>query len=85
MARRLSGCTKTVTAEQTGSRPALAHALIYGFIFHLMRGLTLGQAAGTAAALALRRGVPPRAVDPRELRELLVRDGVDLRRPAHAR
>ena len=47
--------------------------------------MTLGQAAGTAAALALRRGVPPRAVDPRELRELLVRDGVDLRRPAHAR
>lgn len=54
MARRLSGCTKTVTAEQTGSKPALAHALIYGFIFHLMRGPTLGQAAGDRVRLFAR-------------------------------
>ncbi|MFZ1124125.1 MAG: FAD-dependent oxidoreductase [Candidatus Baltobacteraceae bacterium] len=44
--------------------------------------MTLGQAAGTAAALAARRGIAPRAVDPRELRARLERDGVDLRRPA---
>jgi hypothetical protein len=42
--------------------------------------MTLGQAAGTAAALSLREGVTPRALDPRLLRERLIRDGVDLRR-----
>jgi hypothetical protein len=42
--------------------------------------MTLGQAAGTAAALSLQRGVAPRALDPALLRERLVRDGVDLRR-----
>ena len=48
--------------------------------------MTLGQAAGTAAALSLHAGVTPRALDPAVLREKLVRDGVDLRRPqaAHA-
>ena len=47
--------------------------------------MTLGQAAGTAAALSLQAAVPPRKVDPRVLRERLVRDGVDLRRPTVAR
>jgi len=47
--------------------------------------MTLGQAAGTAAALSLAAGVAPRAVDPRRLRERLIADGVDLRRPALAR
>ncbi len=48
--------------------------------------MTLGQAAGTAAALSLQVGVHPRALDPVALRARLVRDGVDLRRPeaAHA-
>jgi hypothetical protein len=48
--------------------------------------MTLGQAAGTAAALSLEADVAPRALDPQVLRERLVRDGVDLRRPeaAHA-
>ena len=45
--------------------------------------MTLGQAAGTAAALAVREHVTPRALDPRVLRERLVQDGVDLRRPAN--
>jgi hypothetical protein len=47
--------------------------------------MTLGQAAGTAAALSLQRGVAPRALDARVLRERLIADGVDLRRttPAH--
>jgi hypothetical protein len=43
--------------------------------------MTLGQAAGTAAALSVQRNVSPRALDPALLRERLVRDGVDLRRP----
>src|ERR1700736_5233688 len=47
--------------------------------------MTLGQAAGTAAALSLRAGVSPRALDAAILRERLVRDGVDLRRPAPRR
>jgi hypothetical protein len=46
--------------------------------------MTLGQAAGTAAALAVRDGVPPRDVDAGELRVQLERDGVDLRRNAAA-
>jgi glycine/D-amino acid oxidase-like deaminating enzyme len=42
--------------------------------------MTLGQAAGTAAALALESGVQPRAIDTAELRRRLERAGVDLRR-----
>ena len=42
--------------------------------------MTLGQAAGTAAALSLQQHVAPRALDTALLRETLVRDGVDLRR-----
>ena len=40
--------------------------------------MAMGQAAGTAAALAARRGVPPRQIDTEELRERLRRDGVFL-------
>ena len=42
--------------------------------------MTLGQAAGTAAALSLRERVTPRALDTKLLRDRLIRDGVDLRR-----
>jgi len=42
--------------------------------------MTLGQAAGTAAALSLREGVALRRVSARALREQLIADGVDLRR-----
>jgi len=45
--------------------------------------MTLGQAAGTAAAAAVGAGVPLRAVDTDRLRAALVADGVDLRRAAH--
>jgi glycine/D-amino acid oxidase-like deaminating enzyme len=44
--------------------------------------MTLGQAAGTAAALAVRSGVQPRDIDAAELRARLVDAGVDLRRGA---
>ncbi len=47
--------------------------------------MTLGQAAGTAAALSLQAGVGPRALDPAVLRARLIRDGVDLRRAEPAR
>ncbi|HEY4440408.1 MAG TPA: FAD-dependent oxidoreductase, partial [Candidatus Elarobacter sp.] len=47
--------------------------------------MTLGQAAGTAAALSVAAGVTPRALDPALLRARLIADGVDLRRPAAAR
>jgi hypothetical protein len=40
--------------------------------------MTLGQAAGTAAALANQRAVSLRNLDPRLLRETLVADGVML-------
>jgi hypothetical protein len=46
--------------------------------------MTLGQAAGTAAALAGRRNVRLRDVDPGLLRSTLVEAGVDLRRPQTA-
>ena len=42
--------------------------------------MTLGQAAGTAAALAVEQRVQPRAVDARVLRERLIAAGVDLDR-----
>ncbi len=44
--------------------------------------MTLGQAAGTAAALCSAEGLRPRDVPPGELRARLAADGVDLRRPA---
>jgi hypothetical protein len=46
--------------------------------------MTLGQAAGTAAAIATERKIQPRAVDARELRARLARDGA-LSRPVAAR
>jgi hypothetical protein len=46
--------------------------------------MTLGQAAGTAAALSLSARVALRDVDPAQLRERLVAAGVDLRRPVGA-
>lgn len=42
--------------------------------------MTLGQAAGTAAALANKHGVVVSAVEAHELRTALIADGVDLRR-----
>ncbi|MBV8726210.1 MAG: FAD-dependent oxidoreductase [Candidatus Eremiobacteraeota bacterium] len=42
--------------------------------------MTLGQAAGTAAALANERGVTVREVDAQLLRKALIDDGADLRR-----
>lgn len=44
--------------------------------------MTLGQAAGTAAALCAAKALQPRDVPATELREMLIDDGVDLRRPA---
>jgi FAD-dependent oxidoreductase family protein len=43
--------------------------------------MTMGQAAGTAAAISVKSHVPFRRIDPRLLRERLAADGVDLRRP----
>ncbi len=47
--------------------------------------MTLGQAAGTAAALSIAAGKALREVDAHALRERLIADGVDLRRPTFAR
>ena len=47
--------------------------------------MTLGQAAGTAAALSLDARVMPRAIDTATLRERLIAGGVDLRRTALTR
>jgi len=46
--------------------------------------MTLGQAAGTAAATCAAEGLQPRDVPAADLRAALIRDGVDLRRPASA-
>ena len=42
--------------------------------------MAIGEAAGTAAALCVKRKVPPAKLDVRVLREQLVRQGADLRR-----
>jgi len=47
--------------------------------------MTLGQAAGTAAALSVAAACTPRALAAQTLRERLIADGVDLRRPALTR
>ncbi|GAC1546910.1 MAG: FAD-dependent oxidoreductase [Candidatus Velthaea sp.] len=44
--------------------------------------MTLGQAAGTAAAMSVATGTPFRTLDTQRLREELIADGVDLRRTA---
>jgi len=44
--------------------------------------MTLGQAAGTAAALANERGQRVGAIDTNELRKRLIADGVELNRPS---
>jgi hypothetical protein len=46
--------------------------------------MTLGQAAGTAAALSLHPNVGLRELDVAQLRARLIADGVDLRRPVMA-
>ncbi len=46
--------------------------------------MTLGQAAGTAAQLSLQAGCAVRDLDSAALRERLMADGVDLRRPIGA-
>ena len=40
--------------------------------------MAMGQAAGTAAALAVRNGVTPKAINPNELRAVLKENGVVL-------
>ena len=44
----------------------------------MMGCLTLGEAAGTAAALSARDGVTPRALDVKELQKTLIKQGVHL-------
>jgi hypothetical protein len=41
--------------------------------------MTLGQAAGTAAAMGVKHGVPPREVDTKELQVALVKQGVAIK------
>ena len=42
--------------------------------------MAIGEAAGTAAALCVRRKVPPAKLDVQALREQLMQQGADLRR-----
>jgi hypothetical protein len=42
--------------------------------------MAIGEAAGTAAALAARQGVAPRALDVSTLQETLLAQGAELRR-----
>ncbi len=44
----------------------------------IMACLTMGQAAGTAAALSLERDIPPREVERVELQKTLIDDGVNI-------
>ena len=57
----------------------------HGFMREIPQCWITGQAAGTAAALAVARGVAPRAVDTAELQSALLGQGVYLRAGAEAR
>ncbi len=66
----------------------LAAGRCYSAEFHALgatriiaTSMSMGQAAGHAAALAAERGVAPRELDGRELRALLVREGARLNEP----
>ncbi|MBI3372032.1 MAG: FAD-dependent oxidoreductase [Betaproteobacteria bacterium] len=56
----------------------------HGFMREIPQCWITGQAAGAAAALAVNRGVEPRAVDVRELQALLIGQGAFLRPLEHA-
>jgi hypothetical protein len=57
----------------------------HGFMREIPQCWITGQAAGVGAALAVQRGVAPRAVDIAELQSVLARQGVYLRPAAQAR
>ena len=66
----------------------LAAGRCYSAEFHALgatrviaTSMSMGQAAGHAAALAAERRIAPREIDGRELRELLIREGARLNEP----
>jgi succinate dehydrogenase/fumarate reductase flavoprotein subunit len=59
-------CISTTFEAQSGTRLILTC-------------MTMGQAAGTAAALAIKKKVTPRKLDPSILRETLIQQGVNLK------
>jgi FAD dependent oxidoreductase len=54
----------------------------HSFLREIPQCWVTGQAAGSAAALAVARGLPPRRLDVAELQESLKKQGVYLRQPA---
>lgn len=54
-----------------GGRCASATGEAMGALRHMGSAMALGQAAGAAAALATAQGIPPRKIDPHDLRRAL--------------
>ena len=75
MPRRLDGllaCGRHVSCDANS----------HGFLREIPQCWLTGQAAGAAAALAVKAGVQPRAVDVTELQALLREQGAHVREPA---
>jgi hypothetical protein len=72
------GCLVPVDCDNllVGGRPIGADHAIHASMRVMPPACTVGQAAGTAAAMAVRRGVPPGEIDGREVRRSLIEQGV---------
>ena len=62
-------------------RHVSSDASSHGFLREIPQCWLTGQAAGAAAAIAANKGVQPRAVDAREIRAALLKQGVFVREP----
>lgn len=72
--RRVEGLVMGAGRSVSATNPMLLRVMALTMV--------VGQAAGAAAALAARAGIPPRRLDVRALQEELMRQGVDLGGPA---
>ena len=68
------GClvSKNIRNLMVAGRCASVDSGIYGLTRVMGTCMGMGEAAGTAAALALRKGIAPKDIDPEELRKILL-------------
>lgn len=80
------GCLVPVDCDNllVGGRPVSVDHAVHSSMRVMPPACTVGQACGTAAALAVEEGIDPAEVDGRRVRASLVEQGVALGEPAEA-